>query len=99
MIDIIGPSRVIAAFLHHPITWPDGRVLYAVYTEGGGDYGSLTCPIIRDAANQPLTLSQDIAPGSVVRLAVTDDLQQAVPVRAAGYPEHSRIAGMTTGML
>jgi hypothetical protein len=44
--------------------------------------------LLRDAANKPMTLTEDVGIGSIVRLATTEDgLLRAVEVMQAAYDD------------
>jgi hypothetical protein len=66
---IIGPQRLLEARLYRPVELPDGFVYYRIRMESGR-YFALAMPLIRDANNKPITLSEEPAASSVVRLAL-----------------------------
>jgi hypothetical protein len=84
MAQIVGPDTLVESYLHDPIIWPpDGWKFYGVVMQSGGRYGSFKQPMLRDANNQPTTLQEELAPGSVVRLRVHGDELVAVMIITA----------------
>jgi hypothetical protein len=70
--------------LLHPIIWPNGRTIYRIETSRR--YSANGMPLLRDAANRPMTLTEEVGIGSIVRLAIGDDgLLRAVQIIQAEY--------------
>jgi hypothetical protein len=65
---IAPPEPVTASCLLHPIIWPNGRTINRIETSRR--YSANDMPLVRDAANRPMTLADDIGFGSIVRLAI-----------------------------
>jgi hypothetical protein len=76
---ITEPEAVLASFLYHPIVWPHGVKYYQVETSRR--YNAIDLPMLRDAAGQPLTLTEELGIGSVVQIALDDaGLMKAVKI-------------------
>jgi hypothetical protein len=84
MPTITPPEPVTASSLLHPIIWPNGRAIYRIETSRR--YSANDMPLLRDAANKPMVLTEEVGIGSIVRLAIGDDgLLRAVQIMQAAY--------------
>ena len=82
MTIIYPPAIVLAAFLRHPVRLPDGRSLYALVVRQGR-FLAVASPEIFDVDGAPITLHTELAPGSIVRVAVANGFMYAVEARYA----------------
>ena len=63
-----------------------GRTIYQIETSRR--FSTETMPIIRDASNRPIALTEEIGIGSIVRLAIGDDgLLRAVQIVHAKFAD------------
>jgi hypothetical protein len=77
---ITEPAAVLFSALHTPIVWPHGVVYYLIET-ATHRVGSAKQPLLRDAAGQPVVLTEELAVGSVVQIAIADDgMMRAVKI-------------------
>lgn len=86
MPTITDPEAVVASCLFHPIQWPNGRTVYQIETSRR--WSANTLPLLRDVAGRPITLTEEIGSGSIVRLAIGDDgLLKGVQIVQAAWDD------------
>jgi hypothetical protein len=66
-VPVTPPIVVVACYLRYPLRVA-GRVAYRLVTSNQSDFISSKLPDIFDQAGQPVALTADLAPGSVVRV-------------------------------
>jgi hypothetical protein len=83
---ITEPEAIIASHLFYPHRM-FGRTRYQIETTTNR-YSSNELPMIRDAGNKPIVLTEEIGIGSIVRLAIgADGLLRAVQVMQPVYAD------------
>ena len=78
------PACVLAAFLRHPLIFPDGRTLYALVTRQGR-FVAAAPPEVFDVSGTPIILAAEIGAGSIVRVAVANGFMRAVQIVEARH--------------
>jgi hypothetical protein len=72
MSTITPPEAVLHSAVFNPVVWPHGPTYYLIKTKSG-HVGSAKQPMIRDAANKPMVITEELGVGTIVQIAVGDD--------------------------
>ncbi len=87
MPQITSPEAVVASFVFHPLTFPNGRTVYHLETMQQR-FWSDTAPTLRDAGNNPLVLTEEVGVGSLVQIASrVDRAMRAIKVLAVAWDD------------
>jgi hypothetical protein len=73
MPTITESEAVLFSALVHPVTRPNDGPVYFLIETASHRVGSAKQPLIRDAVGKPLVLTEELAVGSTVQIAIGDD--------------------------
>jgi hypothetical protein len=79
MPTITPPEAVLHSAVFNPVVWPNGPTYYMLETSR--KFYAAKQPLIRDAAKQPMILTEELGIGTIVQIAIgADGLMTAVKI-------------------